>query len=209
MKPDSSPPPPQRERMILDLLESVENGSQKTQRDLAREFDVALGMVNAYLKYCIKKGLIRIKKIPSRRYLYFLTPSGFAEKSRLSLKLMSNSLLSFRQARHEYDAAFSRLNEAGCCRIVLVGYSELSEIAILCALNQGTTIAAVVDPDATDESFVNVPVVKTFDEAGEIDGAVLTDLRRPQIRYDQTVARLGAHCVIAPSILGIREANLQ
>jgi DNA-binding MarR family transcriptional regulator len=198
--PDTTP---QQERIILELLESVERESQQTQRDLAQEFGVALGMVNAYLKFCIKKGHVRVKKIPSKRYLYFLTPQGFAEKSRLSLKLMSNSLVSFRKARQDYDSAFVRLKASGHNKVVLVGQSELSEIAILCALNAGIVPVAVVDPEATPGSFANVPVVNSFEDVCEIDGAVLTDLRQPQLSYREAVARLGAANVVAPSILGV------
>ncbi len=199
----------QQDRIVLSLLNSVEREPRQTQRNLSEQFGLALGLVNTYLKYCVKKGFVRIKKVPSRRYMYFLTPHGFSEKSRLSFKLMSNSLLSFRQARNDYDAAFAQLNSAGFSRIALVGQSELSEIAILCALNQGSTPVAVVDPEAMNNFFANIPVLHSFDEAGEIDGAVLTDLRNPQVRYDETVARLGIERVIAPAILGIRRRALQ
>lgn len=195
----------QQDRIILSLLESVERESQQTQRDLAQEFDIALGIVNAYLKYCVKKGHVRVKKIPSRRYLYFLTPQGFAEKSRLSLKLMSNSLLSFRQARRDYDVAFLHLKAAGHSKTALIGQSELSEIAILCALNNGLVPVAIVDPEARPGTFINVPVVNTFDDAIEMDSAVLTDLRQPQLRYNEAIARLGIARVIVPAILGIKK----
>jgi DNA-binding MarR family transcriptional regulator len=195
---------PDQDRILLGLLESVERESQQTQRDLAQEFGVALGLVNAYLRYCIKKGLVRVKKVPSHRYLYFLTPHGFAEKSRLSLQLVSSSLVSFRNARRDYEAAFVALKGAGHSKVVLVGHSELSEIAILCALNHGLMPIAVVDPNASAGTFAGIPVVNSFCEVAEMDSAVLTDLRTPQASYDQSVAQLGVRQVIAPAILGIR-----
>lgn len=207
MPQQSAEESPEQDRIILGLLESVERESKQTQRDLAQEFGIALGIINAYLKYCVKKGHIRVKKIPSRRYLYLLTPQGFAEKSRLSLKLMSHSLLSFRQARRDYDAAFSHLRATGHSKVVLAGQSELSEIAILCALSNDLLPVAVVDPEAQPGTFINVPVVNSFDDAAEMDSAVLTDLRQPQLRYEEAVARLGAAHVVAPAILGVRSQS--
>src|SRR6201996_688691 len=124
-------------RIMHGLLESVQRNSTGSQRDRASEFGVALGLVNAYLNYCIKKGYIRVKRIPASRYLYYLTPKGFAEKSRLALALMSNSFHSFRQVRKEYGAAFETLKHLGCHRVVLVGRSELADIATLCAAESG------------------------------------------------------------------------
>jgi hypothetical protein len=47
----------EKTRIMLGLLDSIERGGQ-SQRRLAVELGVALGLVNAYLKRCINKGLI-------------------------------------------------------------------------------------------------------------------------------------------------------
>src|SRR5580698_4982266 len=86
-------------RIILNLLESVGRDGGRSQRVWASEMGVALGLVNAYLKFCVRRGYIKVKRIPTQRYFYFLTPRGFAEKSRLTILLLSNSLAFFRQAR--------------------------------------------------------------------------------------------------------------
>ena len=43
-------------RIILGLLESVERDGAQSQRRLATELGIALGLVNAYIKRCINKG---------------------------------------------------------------------------------------------------------------------------------------------------------
>ena len=42
------------DRIVLGLLNSVEDGAQ-SQRRIAEELGIALGLVNAYLKRCVKK----------------------------------------------------------------------------------------------------------------------------------------------------------
>ena len=63
----------EKTRIMLGLLESVERGGEQSQRRLASELGIALGLVNAYLKRCISKGLVKVGEAPARRYAYYLT----------------------------------------------------------------------------------------------------------------------------------------
>lgn len=191
-------------RIVLGLLESVERDGGQTQRKLATELGIALGMVNAYLKRCVKKGLVKVGDAPARRYAYYLTPQGFAEKSRLTVEYFTHSFSFFREARSQCAEVFTGIQARGWTRIVLVGVSDLAEIARICSLESGTEIAAVVDPRVTDASFVGVPVCASFDEVpGEYDCVVITDLRSPHEAYAATVTRFGAERVLAPALLGL------
>ncbi len=197
----------ERSRVILELLESVGRDAEGSQRSRASEAGVALGLVNAYLNFCAKKGFIRIKKIPTRRYFYYLTPKGFAEKSRLALLLVSNSLRSFRQARHEYSAAFRDFKAQGKNRVALVGLSELTEIAMLCAAENDVVMTAIIARDR-HERYLGVPVVRSFSEIpGGFDMAVITDLVDPAGARGEAVRALGAARVVSPAILGIIPAR--
>src|SRR5665213_1751723 len=97
----------EQSRIILDILESVHRDGGRSQRSRASEVGIALGLVNAYLKFCIQKGYLKAKKIPARSYQYMLTPKGFMEKSRLALSRLSDSLDFVRATRAEYAHAFA------------------------------------------------------------------------------------------------------
>ena len=94
-------PEVEKDKILLGLLESVERNGGQSQRHLAAELGIALGLVNAYLKRCVKKGLVKVAHAPARRYAYYLTPQGFAEKSRLTLEYLTSSFSFFRQARED------------------------------------------------------------------------------------------------------------
>jgi hypothetical protein len=190
-------------RIVLDLLASVGREGDRSQRVRASEFGVALGLVNFYLKFCVQKGYIKVKRIPARRYIYFLTPMGFAEKSRLTVLLLSNSLAFFRQARSDYSEVLKTAEARGWTRVALAGASELAEISTLCALETGITITAVIDPNFPGERFIDLPVVRSFEAAGTFDGVIVTDRFAPQQGFDSAVAALGPDRVLAPSLLGI------
>ncbi len=63
-------------RVILGQLEYVERGGDQSQRRLASDFGVALGLANAYLRRCVKRGVVKASQVPARRYAYYLTPRG-------------------------------------------------------------------------------------------------------------------------------------
>ena len=135
------------DRIVLGLLTSVETDGARSQRRIAAELDVALGLVNAYLKRAIKKGLVKVGQAPARRYAYYFTPQGFSEKSRLTIEYLSSSFSLFRKAKEEYVRIFEQARALGFQRVVLAGKSDLCEIAILCAVDGPISIVAIVDPD--------------------------------------------------------------
>jgi DNA-binding MarR family transcriptional regulator len=196
---------PDNARIVLGLLESVERDGAQSQRKLASDLGIALGLVNAYLKRCVKKGLLKISQAPPRRYAYYLTPHGFAEKSRLTVEYLSSSFSFFRSAREDCSVVLKSAHARGWTRIVLVGISDLAEIATICALEQGIVIVAVVDAKYGNSRFVGTPVVDSIAAlAGDFDAAVVTDLQATQESVQSVVNQLGADRVLVPALLGIR-----
>src|SRR5690242_14424225 len=125
---------PEASAIMLRLLDAVEQDQAHSQRHLASELGIALGLVNAYLKRCMKKGLVKVRHTPARRYAYFLTPQGFAEKSRLTVEYLSVSFGFFRKAKSDCSDLFRAAKEADVANVLLVGQSDLAEIAALCAM---------------------------------------------------------------------------
>src|SRR6185369_110781 len=132
--------------ILLGVLNALEADAGVTQRKLSNDLGIALGLANAYIKRCIKKGLVKIGEAPARRYAYYLTPQGFAEKSRLTVEYLSHSFNFFRLARADCSAEFDAIKQARWDRVVLMGSSDLSEIALICALEAGADVVAIVDP---------------------------------------------------------------
>ena len=83
-------------QLTLGLLQAIEQKDDISQRHLAQEMGVALGLANSYLKRCVKKGWIKMTTAPANRYLYYVTPNGFAEKARLTADFFTTSLALFK-----------------------------------------------------------------------------------------------------------------
>jgi DNA-binding MarR family transcriptional regulator len=198
-------PDEDNQRIMLGLLQSVERDGGQSQRRLAADLGIALGLVNAYLKRCIKKGLVKVSEAPARRYAYYLTPHGFAEKSRLTVEYLGFSFSFFRQARAECAEILAIARNCGFQRIAVAGASDLAEIARICALESGVEIVAMVDADASSATFVGVPVVASFAAIeGTFDAVVVTDLGTPQATFEAAAAIIGPDKVLAPKLLGVR-----
>jgi hypothetical protein len=190
-------------RIVLGVLNSVEDGAT-SQRRMASELGVALGLVNAYLKRCVKKGLVKISEAPTRRYAYYLTPFGFAEKSRLTVEYLSSSFSFFRQAKAECVQVFAIAKTRNFQNLVLCGRSDLAEVAILSAIESGVSIVAVVDGYAGPSPFVGKDVLPTYESLPvPFDAVIVTDVRNPRELFDEAVQRFGADRVLAPRLLGL------
>lgn len=192
-------------QVVLGLLKAVEASENVTQRTLATELGVALGLANAYLRRCVKKGLVKVQQAPRRRYAYYLTPKGFAEKSRLTADYLSASFVFMKKIKAACADALDEAEERGWRKVVLIGASEVSEIALLGAHEHELDIVAIIDPGTRRTRFAGLPVWRHLDEAPfPIDGGILTVIQSPESWLEKAQDLLGADRVIVPDLLGTR-----
>jgi DNA-binding MarR family transcriptional regulator len=195
----------ENEQIVLGLLSSVETDGARSQRLIAADLGIALGIVNAYLKRCVKKGLVKVHDVPARRYAYYLTPQGFAEKSRLTVQYLSDSFSFFRKAKSDCTRVFEEAAARGLNRLVLAGKSDLAEIAILCAVEAGAAVIAIVDARDEGSRFVGVEVFASYsDVKAGFDAIIVTDVAGVQTTYEQAVEACGKDRVLVPALLGLR-----
>ena len=88
--------------LAMRLLSTIEGDQSLSQRSLALRLGIAVGLANTYLKRCVRKGWIKVQQVPARRCAYYLTPTGFSEKTRLVGDYLTSSLGFFRRARAQY-----------------------------------------------------------------------------------------------------------
>lgn len=190
--------------LTLEILEAINEKSDVTQRHLARKADIALGLANSYLKRCVRKGFVKITQAPTNRYVYYLTPKGFSEKSRLTAQYLSYSFSFYKKAANSCKATLGRCQQQGVRKIVLCGVSDLTEIAFVQAAEYELTVVAVYDPVTEHNSYLGLRVAHTLNECEPYDVLVMTDLNEPQSVYDRLIRKVGAERVIAPEVLGLK-----
>lgn len=195
------------EQLTLELLDAIEQRSDVSQRHLAAKLGIALGLTNSYLKRCAKKGFVKIKEVPANRYLYYLTPKGFAEKSRLTARFLSTSLTFYRQAAEACSELFVECEEQGRLRIVLCGASDLAEIAYTRSAGYRVEVVGIYDPGFGGGELVSLPVFGEWAALPVADAYVVTGLDDPLTIYGEVADRVGEEeRVFVPRVLGLEAA---
>jgi len=187
--------------LTLEILDVIDRQSYLSQRHLASHLGVALGLANSYLKRCVRKGLIKVSQAPANRYLYYLTPIGFAEKSRLTAQYLSHSLLFYRKAGESCLRVFDQCERNGWQRLLLCGISDLAEIATLRAMERNITIVGICDPLGERTTFLNRPVWLEFSKADKHDACILTELQTPEISHANLLRYIDRSRVLVPDVL--------
>lgn len=188
--------------ITLGILNAVHENERITQRSVAKDLGIALGLTNAYLKRCIKKGLIKVSQAPANRYAYYLTPKGFSEKSRLTAEYLSDSFRFFRNARHQCEEAVSQAAERGWRTLALYGNSELADIASLCA-TADVEIIGIVDPDGRGPGNAPLPIVPRLTDLPRVDAVIVTSLSEPQAVFEALHRDMPAERIFTPPLLRV------
>ena len=179
----------QDELRTLKLLEAVDSREPPTQRELARDLDISLGLVNAFIKRLAKKGYFKITHIPKKRVKYLLTPKGALEKSRLTYRYIRYSVGFYREIREMLVTLFGRLEQEGVQRITLYGCGEVAELAHLFLQNTSIKLGGVFDQKPDGLVFFG-HMVKSYEQLAQ-DGyeyVLLTQTEDIQSHFDHLVS---------------------
>ncbi len=147
------------QEVVRKILTEVDRNPTISQRRLADEIGISVGMINWHIKRCVSKGLIKLGQVPARRYLYYLTPAGFSEKAELTSRYLQASFGIFRLGREQYGDLFDHCRGNGWRRIVLIGHTELTELALMVAGGFGDIdIVGIIDNDPPVAKRGAIPV---------------------------------------------------
>ena len=192
--------------MTLNLLSAVDADSKITQRSLAAELGIALGLTNAYFKKCVDKGLVKIKQIPKNRYSYYLTKKGFTEKTRLSAEYLKYSFNFFRETKFQCEKIIKLCVDKNYSSIVLSDKSEFSEILILTAIDTEVNIIGVLGKD--NSNYCGKKVIDKIEIESRVDAIIMTKLDEPNIRYKFLINKYSKYHIVVPNFLGLERKLL-
>lgn len=178
---------------MVQLLSEIERNPSFTQRRLASELGIALGLMNQYIKRCVKKGWVRASQVSPRRIMYFITPEGFKEKSRMVGDYLARSLTFFRSAKAQCVDIFEDCRENGWTKVALVGEGDLADIASLVADGVG----------------IHIDVVDTFADFEAYDCVLITDVMNPQGIYDILKLKVSDEKLVTLDLLHISRIHVK
>jgi DNA-binding MarR family transcriptional regulator len=131
----------------LRFLEELEKNPVISQRELSHRFNIALGVTNACLKNMTRKGWIRIRGLSHRKIGYYLTPIGFAEKTKLTLHMISCTIQHYSELKKMISQRLLEMEQGGFHRIVFYGISDEMEVAYITLQGVNLKLVGIVEDD--------------------------------------------------------------
>ena len=172
------------QEIVLRLLEHVETADAVSQDRFARQVGIAKGLANAYFNRCLHKGWIKLRQVPKQRFLYYVTPKGFAEKARLTAQFLTQSYEFYRDARAEMVALLRDAERNGHKRLAVLGDGELAEITLIVSHETPVHVVGFVAPGSNRQRIAGHPVVAAWSEIEGGDGAVLATVEDASAVYE-------------------------
>ncbi|MFA6569003.1 MAG: hypothetical protein WCS96_12395 [Victivallales bacterium] len=115
----------------LEILKHVESTPRLNNRMAASKLGCSVKLAHALLSKMVDKGLLHVTKHHARRWDYFLTPRGIAEKARITYEFIDFSMQFYHEARRESSRVCRNIAESGKKVVAFLGDGELAEIAYL------------------------------------------------------------------------------
>ena len=91
----------------FNILRSISKNPGASQRNISKNLGLSLGKVNYCLQALKQKGLIKIsnfrKSEDKLKYAYVITPRGFTEKAKLTVKFMKRKMQEYDELKKESE----------------------------------------------------------------------------------------------------------
>lgn len=142
----------------LRLLEEVDGQPDVSQRQLARNLGVALGVANLLVRTMTRKGYVKMTHLSWRRWVYVITPRGMARKVQLTLGYIDRFISHYKRVRSMLRDDLSGLPLNKESRVAIVGTDELAELAYLALRDLGVDDIDVFARTLERPTFLGIPV---------------------------------------------------
>ncbi|MCC5992929.1 MAG: MarR family EPS-associated transcriptional regulator [Rhodobacteraceae bacterium] len=104
-----------REDVKFRILRLLQDNPEMSQRALAREVGISTGGIHYVLNALVEKGMLKLSNFTvaedKRRYAYVLTPSGIAERVRLTRRFMIRKMAEYEALKAEIEEVGAELSE--------------------------------------------------------------------------------------------------
>jgi len=161
----------------LRILEEIDNDHATSQRDLAVKLNISLGLVNSFIKRLANKGYFKITSVPRNRVKYILTPTGAAEKARLTYEYIQYSYRFYKNARAKLRVILHELEKEENRHVVFYGAGEFAEIAYISLQESSLKLVSVVDDEKSGKNFLGKKIENSQDlKKIEFDKIIITKI---------------------------------
>jgi DNA-binding MarR family transcriptional regulator len=179
------------------ILQAIASGERLTQRSLAREMGVAVGLANLLIRRLVGKGHVRIANMGARHVKYLMTPAGWDALAKATRASLENTVHLYTQTREHIRDSLASISEQ-CAesekRIVFYGAGDVAEIAYVSLQNTDLSLVGVIDDRRTGRFFhveISTPDALTADTIAGVpySHVVVTSLHSADAIRQQLASR--------------------
>jgi len=161
-----------------EILSELERSPSVTNRIMTAKLGCSIKLTHALLKDLIGRGCIHVNKRNSRNWEYLLTPSGIAEKARLTMEFLDFTFGFYKEARRRSSQLCKDLAASGRRSVSFLGAGQLAEIAYLGVKEWGLDLRAVYGSGR--ESFLGISERPLSELPADRSSAILVCLYDPR-----------------------------
>lgn len=142
----------------LRVLEEMDSTPHVSQRQLAHQVGVALGVANLLVRNLAKKGYIRVSKVGWKRWVYNLTPAGVAHKVQLTFGYIDRFLDHYKRVRYSLRQHLASIPLDQNSRIAICGTNEIAELVYLAMRDVNVGDIEIYEDNASSPKFLGMEV---------------------------------------------------
>ena len=146
----------------------MDNDHTPSQRDIAVNLNISLGLVNSFIKRLANKGYFKITSVPKNRVKYILTPKGASEKARLTYEYLQYSYRFYKNVRSKLKGILKDIEARGNRNIVFYGTGDFAEIAYISLQETALELTSVFDDKNEGGNFLGKKI-ETLHNKNTID----------------------------------------
>lgn len=139
-------------KILTQIHQTLSLDPNATQRTMAKNANISLGMMNAVLKRCIERGWIAVQNLNMKKVCYCLTPEGFNEISKRSSNYMKSSFSMMNDYADKIQNIIIRAKEEGKTKVVLYGNSNVQFVIEWACQKSGLEFIFCSRDDKTDNN---------------------------------------------------------
>src|SRR4051812_36909468 len=93
------------------LLQAIASGERLTQRSLARQMGVAVGLTNLLIRRLVGKGYVRIANMGAKHVRYLMTPAGWEALASATRASLQNTVHLYTQTREHIRDSLATISD--------------------------------------------------------------------------------------------------
>jgi predicted transcriptional regulator len=179
---------PTKQSRLLSVLFSIFEEPDASQHKIAGNTNLSSSMVNNYIKWLKKEGLITVEGNTNRTKQYHLSEAGRVMLRQSLLDYSAEIVRLYGSVKNEIANILKVFYNEGIRIIVLFGVAETAEIVHAAAKRTSLVIVGVVDSDKSKQgTFFNGMEIRSPKAILEIqpDAVVITSFGKQEEIYQQ------------------------